>query len=186
MPSVDKLIKTLVDTKLIHDCNTMLDIGCGSGKMLGLLLDKYPSHHGIFYDSAEVISIIKQQFVFMNIYERCKFTHGNFFVDIPENSDLFFMRYVLHNWSDEQAVIILKNCRNAMCNNARLLIIETINSDANDNELRPLLDLNMFVIFGARLRFIHEYEKLLNVAKLKLNKVIPVGLHESILECYPI
>ena len=45
---------------------------------------------------------------------RCKLVAGDFFELVPEGADAYLMKKVLHDWSDDDAVRILVNCRRAM------------------------------------------------------------------------
>jgi O-methyltransferase domain len=49
---------------------------------------------------------------------------GNFFETAPEGGDAYLMRHIIHDWEDDDAIAILKVCRRAMRETARLLLIE--------------------------------------------------------------
>ena len=44
---------------------------------------------------------------------------------MPEGADAYVLKKVLHDWSDEDAVRILTNCRRAMAPGGRVLVVET-------------------------------------------------------------
>jgi hypothetical protein len=48
------------------------------------------------------------------------------FSSVPTAGDLYLMRRVMHGWSDESAIVILRNCRKAMRQNGRPLIVEYV------------------------------------------------------------
>ncbi|MBV9480908.1 MAG: hypothetical protein JO249_09165 [Acidobacteria bacterium] len=47
---------------------------------------------------------------------------------MPEGGDIYFMKHILHDWTDEQATTILRNCRPAMQDmpNARVVLLEFV------------------------------------------------------------
>ena len=56
--------------------------------------------------------------------ERVKFEAGNFFESVPEGYDAYLMSHIIHDWSEEQCLTILTNCRRAMGPKSRLLILK--------------------------------------------------------------
>ncbi|MBV8894599.1 MAG: hypothetical protein JO266_21915, partial [Acidobacteria bacterium] len=53
---------------------------------------------------------------------------GDFFKAVPEGGDIYFMKHILHDWTDEQATTILRNCRPAMQDmpNASVVLLEFV------------------------------------------------------------
>ena len=91
---------------------------------------------------------------------------------------------VLHDWSDEFAKVILRNCREAMAKNERLLIVETIVPETNSASFSKLLDINMMVTSG-RERTLSEFRDLLDGADCRVSLVIPTMAAQSIIEAIP-
>ncbi len=69
-------------------------------------------------------------------------------------ADLYLLKGVLQQWDDEEAVaIILQNCRNAMPDGAKLVIVERLLPErATDDPAAIMLDLHMMTITGGRAR----------------------------------
>ena len=57
---------------------------------------------------------------------RCSIIEGNFFETMPSGADAYLLRHIIHDWTDEQSVQILSNCRKVFANDGRLLIIEAV------------------------------------------------------------
>jgi hypothetical protein len=92
---------------------------------------------------------------------------------------------VLHDWSDEDCLRILRACRAAMQPGARLLIGEQIldPDPARGRTTDYLLDIQMMAIFGsARSRTEEEHCALLRQSGLELQRVVPTASPVSILE----
>ena len=93
-----------------------------------------------------------------------------------------FLKKVIHDWSNAEAVCILRNCRAAMKPGGRVLIAETLVSLGNDAEPIKFIDAQMLVITGGMERTVEQYSDLLVRAGLRLDRVIPTGRRISILE----
>jgi hypothetical protein len=92
---------------------------------------------------------------------------------------------VLHDWNDDRAIRILRNCRRAMGPQAKLLVIELVLPLAFDPAFGTLLDLNMLVMSGGRERTQEEYRSLFEASGFSLTRVIPTLAPVSILEAQP-
>jgi hypothetical protein len=87
------------------------------------------------------------------------------------------MSNILHDWTDEQCLLILENCRRVMEPDARLLVVEMIIPPANEPSIAKFLDLEMLVTTGGRERTQAEFQDLFESAGLKLSRVI--STHEG-------
>ena len=47
-------------------------------------------------------------------------------VGYPPGGDGYILPQILHDWTDEQSIAILKTCRHAMTSGATLLLIERV------------------------------------------------------------
>ena len=100
------------------------------------------------------------------------------------------MKAVLHGRTDDEAEVILHNCRHAMPAHANLLIIERLlpdRIDSSDALAREnlLSDINMMVAAGGRERTEAEYRALLVKARLRLTRVIRTPGTSAIIEAEP-
>jgi hypothetical protein len=53
------------------------------------------------------------------VAERCELVQGDFFEKDPAGADAYIMNYILHDWEEERALAILRNCRKAMSEGGR-------------------------------------------------------------------
>jgi hypothetical protein len=60
---------------------------------------------------------------------------GKVFESLPTRADTYLFRHIIHDWSDEQSVLILKNCRKVIRDDGRLLIIEAVVPTGNEPSL---------------------------------------------------
>jgi hypothetical protein len=93
------------------------------------------------------------------------------------------MANVLHDWDDARAVQILRNCRDAMAGNGRVLIVERLIPDDPAQALPTLLsDINMLAVTGGKERTNSEYGQLLAAAGLQMGKVQQVASPYGVIE----
>jgi hypothetical protein len=113
---------------------------------------------------------------------RCQLVPGDFFDDVPSGGDAYILKRVLFDWTDEQALRILKNCRRVMNSDARLLIIEPLIGPPNEQCPAHLFDMTFLVMLHGRLRTADEYSDLLGQAGFRPQRVVPTESDVSILE----
>jgi hypothetical protein len=107
---------------------------------------------------------------------------GDFFTSVPEGSDVYIMKKVIHDWDDGRAATILDNCRRAMAAGGKVLVVETIVPAGNDPHPIKVMDLNMLAVTGGLERTRDQYERLFARAGLRLARVIATRGPLSILE----
>ena len=86
------------------------DVGGGDGTLLARVLDAHPGLTGVVFDTAEGLAQAPATLAWHGLEARCSVSAGDFFRAVPEGSDLYMMKSVLHDWTDEQAVTILRHC----------------------------------------------------------------------------
>jgi hypothetical protein len=94
------------------------------------------------------------------------------------------MRTVIHDWEDDEAIAILKVCRRAMPENAKLLLIERLVGPPNEMPATKFVDLNMLVSPGGRERTRDEFSGLLARSGFELARVFPASTH-NVIEARP-
>ncbi|BAQ64711.1 methyltransferase [Geminocystis sp. NIES-3709] len=163
--------------------NTIVDVGGGYGEMLGSILEKYPSSKGILFDEEYVISNCQPTLKKHGISNRCQAISGSFFDSIPSGGDVYMLKHIIHDWDDERAIKILKNCQDAMTHNSKILVMEMIVNDRNLPSSAKMLDLNMLVMCpGGKERTKEEFEQLFSQAGLILDHIIFTNEDICILE----
>jgi O-methyltransferase domain len=107
---------------------------------------------------------------------------GSFFDKVPAGGDAYLLSHVIHDWSEDQCLAILANCRCAMNPNSRLLIIEMVLPTGDTPHPGKLLDMMMLVGPGGQERTEQEYKTLLAKADLRLTRVVPTESPVSVVE----
>ena len=138
---------------------------------------------GVSFNRAHMIEMSQPFLQLLDVAKRVEFVPGNLLDGIPVKADLYLLMGVLQQWEDADATVILRNCRNAMPDGAKLVIIERLLPErATDDPAAIMLDLHMMAITGGRARSLADFEVLLADAGLTLANVssTPQGL--SIIE----
>jgi SAM-dependent methyltransferase len=160
------------------------DIGGGEGFLLANILQINPRCKGILFDTPQALVKAPEMLARHEATLRTTLVPGDFFHSVPPESDLYILKNIIHNWGDEQSVLLLKNIRKAMNPASRLLIIEMVVPFGNEPSLAKLLDIQMMATMpGGLERTAVQYQDLLEQAGLKLTKIIstiaPVSLIEA-------
>jgi hypothetical protein len=162
------------------------DIGGATGHMLTTVLGSHAGPGGIVFDLAENQAGAQELIQSRGMRDRVAFVAGSFFESIPAGYDVYLMSHIIHDWSEEQCLRILGNCRKAMPASGRLLIIENVLPEGNAFHPGKMLDISMMVLTTGQERSEAEYRALLAKAKFKLNRVIPTNSQVSIVEALPV
>jgi len=102
-----------------------------------------------------------------------------------------FFQWILHDWSDDKCIKILKNCKQAIPSRdagGKIIIIDiVVGSESSDTKLletQVIYDLHLMKIGGVE-RDEQEWKKIFLEAGFKDYKIMPVLGLRSIIELYP-
>jgi len=148
---------------------TVADVGGSQGHVSIAIASKYPSLKFIVQDlpsmrPPNIVGSIPPE-----LESRVSLTTHDFFQPQPVSADLYYFRWVFHNWSDAYAVKILKALVPAMKPGARLLINDGILPEPGsigrkeEKSIRTM-DLIQFVVVNGREREVEDWKSLLKQA----------------------
>ena len=178
--------RAIVEAYDFSDINTLTDVGGGLGVLMEEILIANSAMKGIVADIPSVIQKTREMIQARGIEDRCQAVECDFFKKIPSGSDAYLMSNILHDWSDEQCRIILTNCKHAMKNESRLLVVEIIVPAGNEPSVAKLLDLEMLVMTGGRERTEAEFNYLFESSGFRLSRIIPTKENICIIEGFRI
>ncbi|HVF01819.1 MAG TPA: methyltransferase [Rubrobacteraceae bacterium] len=164
----------------------LVDVGGGKGTLLAAILAANPALRGILFDQPHVVADAKDLLERAGVADRCEVVSGSFFEAVPEGADAYLLKSIIHDWDDAAAIEILRKCRAAMADTARLLLVERGIRPANESDPAKFIDLMMLVMLGGRERTAEEYERLYPEAGFKLTNIIPTGSLLDIIEGVPV
>ena len=117
--------------------------------------------------------------------QRCSVVEGNFFAAIPAGADAYLLRHIIHDWTDEQSIQILSNCRKVVPAHGRVLLVEFTVSAGNQASLGKDVDMMMLAFPGGMERSNEEYASLFEQSGFQLAKVTPTKSAVSVVEGRP-
>lgn len=176
-------VKSILASYDFNSFRTVADIGGGHGALLAAILKSYPSHSGILFDQHHVVEGARHYLEKAGIAARCRIVEGDFLNPIPISADMIILKNILHNWDDERCRIILKNCRDALGNGCKLLLVERLMPErVKDNADTIWLDLWMLAQMGGRERTADEYRELLAASGFSATQILPTSSQLWIIE----
>ncbi|MFI6644698.1 methyltransferase [Streptomyces sp. NPDC050504] len=152
---------------------TVADLGGGDGTLISGVLRAHPGLNGILYDTEAGLAQAPATLKRNGVADRCSLVPGDFFRWAPEGADLYILKSVLHDWSDDRAVTVLANCRAAMPPEGRVLILESVLPEtvAPDGPKAPYMtDLNMLVNAGGKERTRRQLDEVCERAGLTITE----------------
>jgi O-methyltransferase domain len=164
---------------------TVVDVGGGHGVLLNTIVEAYPGVNGIVFDSPHVVIGAEDAIRKAGLTGRCRAIGGDFFQGVPAGGDAYLMKHVIHDWSDDRATTILRNCRKGVNPGGKLLLVEMVIAPGNAADLGKVADLEMLVIASGKERTELEYRQLLAGAGWRLTRVLPTESPTQIVEAEP-
>ncbi len=165
--------------------STIVDVGVGEGRLMEKVLQFYPELHGTVFDTRPTIEKTCRRFDGDIAPGRCSYAVGDFFHSVPEGAEMYLLSGVVHDWDDDRAITILKNCRRAMTKDGRLLLVETVVPTTTSMHFSKILDLNMLAMSAGRERTKREFCALLGAAGFRLTRILPTMAPQSLIEAAP-
>jgi hypothetical protein len=165
---------------------TLVDVGGGNGSLLTAVLQRTPNLKGVLYDLPHVIERARANLAAAGLDKRCTAVPGSFFESVPQGYDAYLMRHIIHDWDDGKALTILRNVREAIAPDGKLLLVEGVIPPGNEESWTKFLDLNMLLIPGGKERTEAEYRQLYADAGFRLTRIVPTTTEISVLEGEPV
>ncbi|XP_054799601.1 cathecol O-methyltransferase 1-like [Prosopis cineraria] len=115
---------TIVMNKILEsyrgfgDITRLVDVGGGVGITLKLITSKYPHIQGINFDLPHVIQHAPP-------CPGVEHVEGDMFETVPRG-DAIFIKWILHDWSDEWCLKLLKNCHDAIPKDGKVIVVEAV------------------------------------------------------------
>lgn len=164
----------------------VVDVGGGYGALISEILNAHPHLTGILFDREATLAGATQHLETSGITARCRPVAGDFFESVPAGGDMYIVSKVIHNWNDENALSILRNCCRAMGKHGKLVIIDHVMPENTDGPF-PIIwtDLFMLLLTGGQVRTVAQYQSLLEAADLQLLRVVPTSPVVAIIEAAP-
>ncbi|KAL3727672.1 hypothetical protein ACJRO7_032413 [Eucalyptus globulus] len=113
------IMKKILDVyRGFEGIEVLVDVGGGVGFNLKMITSKHPHIKGINFDLPHVLADAPS-------YPGVEHVGGDMFESVPRG-DAIFMKWILHDWSDEHCSKLLKNCFEALPANGKVILVEAI------------------------------------------------------------
>lgn len=161
---------------------SLVDIGGGKGTTARTIAEAFPHITCSVLDLPQVVQGIPPN-------GAVEFVAGDMREFVPP-ADALLLKYVLHNWSDQDCVKILTRCREAISHGAKagkVIIIDTVVGSQSQKiiECQATMDLSMMMLFNGKERDEHNWHSLFMEAGFSHYKLHNVVGMRYLIEVHP-
>ena len=178
--------RDLAASDVLRGAQILVDVGGGAGTLVAEVLQRHREIAGVLLERPGMLELAHGYLAEQGVADRCELVGGDFFSSVPAGGDVYVLKSVLHDWDDQRCVAILRNCRAAMDEAARLVIVELILPEhmtpSGPALSAALLDLIMLAHAGGRERTEAEFRQLLDQASLRLARTTELSAGTHLLE----
>ncbi|XP_021735393.1 trans-resveratrol di-O-methyltransferase-like [Chenopodium quinoa] len=192
MASDSRLISSLLLVndefkRLVHGIESIVDVGGGTGTMVKAIAEAFPEMNCILFDQPHVVNNLEQP----NETRNLSYVAGDMFKAIPQ-ANVVLLKWILHNWSDENCIKILEKCKEAIPSRekgGKLLTIDMVvgipTDDENHTKSQFLADIQMSYLFGGKERTEQQWKILFDKAGFCDYVILPILGSRSVIEVFP-
>ncbi|MEU6356153.1 methyltransferase [Streptomyces sp. NPDC047072] len=154
--------------------STVVDVGGSNGDFVLALLEADPGLSGQVLDLPHVVEAARGEADKRGLSGRFSAVGGDFFVEVPP-ADLYLVKTILHDWDDDQCTTILRNCRSAVREGGRAVVVEMVVGEIGKPDLATLSDMAMLTTTNGMERDLAEFDALFAASGWRRSKTYPVG-----------
>ncbi|KAK6805992.1 hypothetical protein RDI58_003777 [Solanum bulbocastanum] len=170
--------------EIFKGIESLVDVGGGNGTTLGMLVKAFPWINGINFDLPHVVSVASPCHGVVHV-------EGDMFHCVPKAQAAFLM-WVLHDWSDEECIQILKKCIEAIPKDTGKVIIveavldENIGKEKGLKDVGLMLDMMMLAhTTNGKERTAKEWAHILSAAGFSRHFILQTSAIEPVILAYP-
>ena len=176
----------------------VIDVGAAYGTFLVAILQRNPSQKGTLCDLPQVAeraekqwrSLYSESLTSRTSFVGCDFLQSGMLPRPAQDKEAYVLRDILHDWSDDKVLIILRSLRQAIGDNrsAVVLLVETLLPGALagiEPSMKHLLDITMLVSVDGKERTKQEFHDLLQQTGFVLKAVHATRGLYKVIEAVP-
>ena len=154
--------------------STVVDVGGADGQFVLSLMAASTGLRGQVLDLPHAVDGARTEAEKRGLSDRFSAVAGDFFTEVPA-ADLYLLKTVLHDWDDDRATAILRNCRSAAPDGGRALVVETVIGEIGQPDFAVLSDMGMLSVTGGIERDLEEFDALFAASGWRRGDTYPVG-----------
>ena len=155
---------------------TLTDVG-GSAGLLSLMVAKYQPHMTCTsFDLPQVEPVANAAIEQFQLADRVKTTSGDFFAAPIPKADVVVMGNILHDWDEENKLLLMKKAYEALPQGGAFAAIEGIIDDERmQNVFGIMMSLNMLIETGTGFNFTFtDFNKWAKITGFKSTAILPL------------
>ncbi|CAJ1978955.1 unnamed protein product [Sphenostylis stenocarpa] len=166
-----------------NQIESLVDVGGSTGGSISEIVRAYPHIKGINFDLPHVVATAPK-------FEGVTHVGGDMFVSVP-SADAIYMKWILHDWTDEQCIELLKNCRKAIPEKTGKVIIvdHVLRPEGNELFTDAGFAFDMILLAhnaGGKERTEENWKLLFKEAGFPRYNIIKIHAFPSLIEAFPI
>lgn len=125
---------------------TVIDVGAAEGCLPVQLALRHPHLSGGGFDLPPAGPVFEEYVASFGLGDRLRFYPGDFFLDPLPTADVLIMGHILHDWSLEEKLMLLRKAHEALPEGGALIVYESIiDDDRRTNTFGMLMSVNMLI-----------------------------------------
>lgn len=141
---------------------SLIDLGGATGHLAIAACKRYPQLRAVVFDLPDVVSLAQEIVGKSDVAERIKVVPGDFFVEPLPEGDLYALGRILHDWTEEKIVKLLRRIHERLPGGGAILIAEKVLEEGKRGpRWAQMQNLNMLTCTEGKERTLAEYEALL-------------------------
>lgn len=157
---------------------SVADVGGGFGHLAVALLEKYPDLKATVVDLPDLIPVAKTSFPIEDpsVSSRLGYVGGDMFESVPP-AEVYIMKHIIHDWTDEKCAQLLKNCHTSMQGDGRVIAVDSVLPPLGETggTSAKLIDMLMLAGIDGKERTEAQWSELFDSAGLEISSVTPLN-----------
>lgn len=174
-----------VDAYDLSGIRHLVDVGGAHGQLMAAILSRYPDLTGVVFDLPEVVPGAAEVLKAAGVSDRAELVGGDYFTAVPPGGDAYVLSHVIHQLSDTEAVQVLRNIRNVMAPDGRVILVDPVLPEGDTPHAGKFMDITMMALTRGRDRTERETAEVLAAASLRHTDTIGSAAPSSVVVAVP-
>lgn len=144
---------------------TLADLGAATGHLVIAACEAWPELQGIVFDMPRILPMAEEYIAQSPARNRMRSQSGDFFQDPLPPADLYALGRVLHDWTEDTILLLLRRIHDSLPKGGAVLVAEKLIAEDRSGPLSAhLQSLSMLIVTEGKERSLSEYIALLEEA----------------------